>query len=247
MVNFFRATMTGVPRVRTAREAAILLPSLALLGLLGACAAPEVRQPAPPPPVSIVDCRSCHAGNNKAYPLAADVYKYWESSGHGQYLNRPKNRPDCASCHDFAGDAATGHLDGKKNASGPNTYHLVAGYLDPDPKNEWDVQVRFDQYCYATCHLPSGRNDMRHERDDNPAKGAVQMGQHASYEKPLADYPLDGSLKVFKGSDTAPYFALCVSCHDPHGSGADSLTGRSNRMARDNYKRPPRLCSRCHT
>ena len=240
-----RETMAGSPRGRAARSAVVVLPALALLGLIGACAAPEVRQPAPP--VNINDCHSCHAGDNKSYPLAADVYKYWETSGHGQYLNRPQNRPDCAACHDFTGTAATGHLDGKNNAPGPNTYHLVAGYLDPDPKNKWDIQVRFDNYCYLTCHKPAGRSDMRHERDDDPAKGAVQMGQHASYERPLGDYPLDRSLTVFKGSDTPPFFALCVSCHDPHGSGADSRTGKSNRMARDNYKHPPRLCSRCHT
>jgi len=240
--------------IRAMALGVVALVPLSVLYLAG-CAGPQAVQPsaapapvAPPAPVvvDVTDCRACHAGTNKAYPLAADVYQYWENSGHGQFLRQPKNRPDCASCHELAGAAATGHLDGKKNAPGPNVFHLVAGYLDPDPKNEWDVQVRFDQYCYATCHLPAGRTDMRHERDSNPVKGAVQMGQHASFEKPLGDYPTDQSLGVFKGSDTAPFFATCVSCHDPHGSAATSQTGKSNRMTRENYKAPPQMCSRCH-
>lgn len=222
--------------------AAATLP-VALL-FLGACATQEVRPPLPVV-VDVTDCRACHAGS-KAYPLAANVYQYWATSGHGQYLNRPSTPPNCAACHDLVGPAAAGHLDGKKNSPGPNVFHLVAGYLDPDPKNEWDVQVRFDQYCYTTCHVSAGRSDMRHERDGDPAPGAVQMGQHASYEKPMGGYPTDQDLGVFKGSGTPPFFALCVTCHDPHGSGATSFTGKSNRMTRENYKAPPQMCSRCH-
>lgn len=223
--------------------AAAALPASLLA--IASCAPPAVK--APPPPADVSDCRACHAGKG-AYPLAANVYQYWESSGHGRFATRPQHRPTCDACHDLKG-AAAGHLDGKRNAPGANTYHLVAGFIAPAPKNEWDVQVQFDNYCWMTCHQPAGVSDMRHERDSTPTKGAVQMGTHASYERPLDGalaYPMDGDLSVFAGSAIAPFFAPCVSCHDPHGSAATSLTGKSNRMARENYKEPPKMCSRCH-
>lgn len=218
-----------------------LLPAFLLL--LSACAPTAVI--APPPPADVTDCRACHAGKG-AYPLAPDVYKFWETSGHGRFLNRPDFRPTCEACHDLKGSAAAGHLDGKKSAPGPNTYHLVSGYLTQAPKNQWDFQVGFDNYCWTACHQPAGIDDMRHERDGDPVKGAVQMGTHASYEKPLGIYRNDGDLAVFPGSDTAPFFVSCVTCHNPHGSDATSMTGKSNRMTRENYKDPPRMCSRCH-
>ena len=223
--------------------AAVLLPTSILL--LSACA-PTVVKP-PPPPANVSDCRDCHAGWVN-YLLVVDVYQYWETSGHGKFLNRLDYRPICESCHDLKGPAAAGHLDGKKNAPGPNTFHLVEGYIAKSPKNRWDFQVKFDNYCWTACHQPVAIVDMRHERDGNPAPGAVQMGQHASYERPISsdDYLVDGELAVFSGSALPPFYVTCVTCHNPHGSAATSQTGRSNRMARDNYKEPPRMCSRCH-
>lgn len=220
----------------------VLASAAASLLLLFACA-PAVVKP-PPPPADVTDCHACHAGKG-AYPLAADVYRFWESSGHGRFINRQDFRPTCDACHDLKG-AAAGHLDGKKNAPGPNTFHLVQGFIAQAPKNEWDFQVGFDDYCWTACHKPVGIPDMRHERDGNPAPGAVQMGTHASYPKPLGIYTNDGDLAVFPGSDTPPFFVTCATCHDPHGSDATSMTGKSNRMTRENYKDPPRMCSRCH-
>jgi len=221
--------------------AAAVLPVFLLL--LASCVPPAVK--APPPPADVSDCSACHAGKG-AYPAAADVYRYWATSGHGRFLNRPENRPTCDACHDLSGSAAAGHLDGKKNAPGPNTFHLVQSFIAQAPKNEWDVQVQFDNHCWLACHKPAGIEDMRHERDANPVKGAVQMGTHASYERPAGDYPVDGDLSVFGGSATAPFFITCATCHDPHGSATTSMTGKSNRMARENYKEPPQMCSRCH-
>jgi hypothetical protein len=222
--------------------AAVALPALLLL--LGACAGPPVVK-APPAGLDVSDCSACHAGKG-AYKDAANVYRFWDTSGHGKFLNRPQQRPTCDACHDLKGPGAAGHLDGKKNAPGPNTFHLVEGFIAQAPKNEWDFQVQFDNYCWLTCHQPAGIPDMRHERDAGPTKWAVQMGTHASYEKPLADYPVDGDLAVFPGSATPPFFVTCVTCHDPHGSDATSMTGKSNRMTRENYKEPPKMCSRCH-
>jgi hypothetical protein len=228
----------------TIRLAAGVLLSAASL-YLSACAPSAVK--APPPQMDVSDCHACHAGKG-AYPLAADVYQYWETSGHGKFLNRPDFRPTCESCHDLAGPAAAGHLDGVKNAPGPNTYHLAQTYIAKSPKNRWDFQVNFDNTCWTACHQPIGINDMRHERDGTPAPGAVQMGQHASYERPISvdDYFVDSDLAVFPGSSTPPFYVTCVTCHNPHGSGATSMTGRTNRMTRENYKDPPRMCSRCH-
>jgi len=225
------------------RGAAAALPTSLLA--LSACAPSAVK--APPPPADVSDCHACHAGRSD-YPGAVDVYKFWETSGHGRFLLRQQNRPTCVACHDLKGPAAAGHLDGKKNAPGPNTYHLVEGFVAQAPKNRWEFQVQFDDYCWKTCHRPTGLPDMRHEHDGDPAKNAVQMGQHASYERPIGagDYFMDNDVAVFPGSATGPSFVLCIACHDPHGTGATSLTGNTNRMARENFKDPPQMCSRCH-
>jgi len=205
------------------------------------CAAP---MPVKPPPVDVSRCRDCHAGN-KAYPLAADVYQYWESSGHGLFLKRRDHIPDCAACHDLQGSA--GHLDGMRNLQSRNTYHLVQGYLSADPVKECDVQVAFDNYCWTSCHQPLSIPDMRHERDGDPAKGAVLMGQHGTLEKALGDSPMDSDISLARPALSGPpYCAPCVSCHNPHGTGATSKTGATNRMARDSYREPSRLCGRCH-
>jgi hypothetical protein len=241
MMNRSAVSNLSAGRVMLA-VATVALP-LALLAL-SSCAPTAVQ--APPPQMNVSDCRSCHAGKG-SYPLAADVYQYWDTSGHGKFLNRPDYKPTCEACHDLTGPAANGHLDGKKNAPGPNTFHLVKGYIVQSPKNRWDFQVNFDNYCWVACHQPIAISDMRHERDANPVAGAVQMGQHASYDRPNSgEYFVDGDLAVFPGSTAAPFFAPCVSCHNPHGAGTTSTTGRSNRMTRENYKEPPRMCSRCH-
>lgn len=222
---------------------AVAAAALPVSLLLASCAPPAVK--APPAPADVSDCTVCHAGKG-AYPDAPNVYQYWETSGHGLFLDRPQQRPTCDACHDLRGAAAAGHLDGKKGAPGPNPFHLVEGFIAKAPKTEWDFQVQFDNFCWLTCHQPAGIPDMRHERDADPAKGAVQMGTHASYERPLGGYPVDGDLAVFTGSVAAPFFVTCTTCHDPHGSAATSMTGKSNRMTRENYKEPPKMCSRCH-
>jgi len=223
--------------------------------LFAACAAPPVPPPEkpvapvpvrPPGPEDVSDCRLCHAGS-RDYPLAADVYRSWESSGHGRFLDRPEHRPDCAACHDLAGTAAAGHLDGTVDVPGPNPFHLVEGYLPSDPRREWDLQVHFDDYCWTSCHQPAGIRDMRHEQDGDPAPGAVQMGQHLSFESVHGGLPVDEDLaRIGKGFAGPPYFVPCVGCHDPHGTGTTSTTKGSNRMVRENYKQPARLCGRCH-
>ena len=218
--------------------------AIAAAAALFACAAPVTVKP---PPVDVSRCQDCHAGDNRAFPLAQNVYRYWETSGHGRFVNRPRLQPDCAACHDLKGPAAAGHLDGKTNAGTVNPYHLVAGYLSPNAVKECDVQIAFDNYCWTACHQPLGVTDMRHERDADPAKGAVLMGQHGTYEKARKDYPMDSDISVAKAALAGPpYCAPCVSCHDPHGTGATSRTGPSNKMARDNYESPSLLCSRCH-
>jgi len=227
-----------------------LLALAATLFLVASCAAPPVKPPpaptaVPPPAVEVSDCRSCHDGDNGDSPGAADVYEFWETSGHGRFVTRRKHVPECVACHDLTGAAAAGHLDGERNASTANTFHLVKGYLPESPRREWDVQVTFDNYCWKTCHKPLDIDDMRHERDGDPARGAVQMGQHSSYERVAGDYPMDDDLAA-TGFGGPPYFAPCISCHDPHGTGVEIKSGTSNNMVRDSYKKPALLCNRCH-
>ena len=134
---------------------AALVPASVLLS--AACAAPTDPVKVPPPPADVTDCRACHAGKG-AYPLAADVYKLWETSGHGRFLNRPEQRPTCEACHDLKG-AAAGHLDGLKNAPGPNIYHLVPGSR---PGAEERVGVPGRLRPVLLDGLPPAGGDRRH-------------------------------------------------------------------------------------
>jgi len=233
----------------------LLLTLLAVTAVTAAsCAAPPVKPPEPPPPVAppppppppadVSDCRACHAGSG-AYPLAADVYEHWETSGHGRFAGNRKYPSDCDACHDLSGEAGAGHLDGKRGAPTGNSQHLVAGYLPQAPRTEWDLQVTFDEYCWKSCHKPLGLEDMRHAREGDPAQGAVEMGQHHSFVEAREGYPMDTDLADL-GFSGPPHYAPCVSCHDPHGSGATSMTAGSNRMVRENYKKPAKVCTACH-
>ena len=237
---------------KPAASARRLVLFLGALAALASCAAPPtVPPPAPPPvrvppPADVGDCRSCHAGSGD-YPLAADVYRFWESSGHGQFLDRSGSGPHCLACHDLAGASASGHLDGQASAPSPNTFHLVGGYIHPDPKKEWDIQVHFDDYCWTACHQEAEVRDMRHGQDTDPVLGAVQMGQHLSFDEIQGDLPGDEDIARTRRDFTGqPQFAPCISCHDPHGSDTESTTKGSNRMVRENFKKPVRLCGHCH-
>ena len=57
-------------------------------------------------------------------------------------------------------------------------------------------------------------------------------------------YPVDRDLNTAAAG--APFYAPCVTCHDPHGTTLVETTRTSNRMVRDKWTEPPTLCNTCH-
>jgi len=166
---------------------------------------------------------------------------------------------DCTVCHDISQPPDT-HLDGTLNGRltptdtrTANSFHLVAGFIEAVPTNDWDVQLTFDKHCWTACHLGK-TTDMRHAIDSDPAENAVQLGTKNSYDVPLAKPPpemfYDRNLKsaaTFGGYDGIPNWALCVSCHNPHGTDVKSpRDDLNNKMAIYRWATPAKLCARCH-
>ena len=163
----------------------------------------------------------------------------------------------CSACHDMDVPAGT-HLDGTiagrltpTDTRTDNSFHLLASFVKASPTSEQDVQLTFDNACATLCH---GSLTMRHAVDTVPAANAVQFGTHATYAEPQNAQPpvmfFDRNLKSstsFGVYDGQPNFALCVSCHDPHGTNAASPRGDlNNKMMLYKWANPSTLCVKCH-
>jgi hypothetical protein len=178
----------------------------------------------------------------------------------------------CTACHDILQTPGT-HINGVINGRlapsdtrTQNSFHLVSNFINASPANQWGIAMTFDNYCWTACH--SGKTtDMRHALDAgndpgftgapyvNPTDAyATQFGTHASYDFPINAPPpemfYDRNLKsavTFGGYDGVPNFALCVSCHDPHGTSVVSpRADLNNKMAIFIWKSPTQLCAQCH-
>ena len=87
---------------------------------------------------------------------------------------------------------------------------------------------------------------------DGPArfgrKGTYANGDTVSLTPGFAPYwPIDCDLNTAADAADDDY-APCVSCHDPHGTGATDAkrTGPSNAMLRANWLSEKTLCQVCH-
>jgi hypothetical protein len=185
-------------------------------------------------------------------------------NGHGRDVDtagiskgNPINK-GCTACHDVAVPAGT-HMDGTLNGRlspdtrNANSFHLNSSFIAASLTNQWDVQVTFDAACsgpVAGCHT-SG-NQMRHALDAVPAANAVEFGQHESRPAGPSNTPpptmfYDRHLTNLSGIDTTPNYALCVTCHDPHGTGVTSpRADGNNKMMLYRWANPSRLCTKCH-
>lgn len=191
---------------------------------------------------------------------------------------------ECVACHDINVPANT-HLDGvlngrlSPNTRNANSFHLLPGFINASPGNDWAVQMTFDNYCAAAAGCHGGKTtDMRHPKDggndtsDPPPippyyivtdPYAVQLGTHASYNVPVVTLPTEmfydrnlvdaATLGIYDG---IPNFALCVTCHNPHGTkitnprGGTRLSPRpdeNNKMMIYWWEDPGVICIRCHT
>jgi hypothetical protein len=161
----------------------------------------------------------------------------------------------CAACHDINVPTGT-HLDGVINGRltpsdtrTANSFHLLAAYVKAAPTSEQDVQVTFDNACATLCHGVA--IDMRHAVDTVPIANAVQFGTHATYNEPANTPPpimfYDKHLKTNVTYDGLPNFAVCVSCHDPHGTNVVSpRADLNNKMMLYKWSNPSTLCVKCH-
>lgn len=194
-----------------------------------------------------------------------------QDGGHGDAQGRDASavKPVCADCHDLS-QPAPGNTHGNgtyesiwdDTTRSENTVHLKAEYFTKYPANgagAWSIQVAFDKYCLIECHTNPARPVPLHTHEvDTPSTRpdyyAAEMGTHGT----LADgdvlqfgkrYPMDRDLTTNAGG--APFYATCVSCHDPHGTtlvpqGSAIASRSSNRMLRDNWGSPATLCLVCH-
>jgi hypothetical protein len=161
-----------------------------------------------------------------------------------------------------------------------NTAHLLSGFFyngasyPTGLSNRYQFAQSFDSYCgsvRAGCHsvdLPG-----HHWKDEGANPRTVARfgdGRTTSNPKqygwlPLTSYPvdfyksrspwvdIDVSSVIAVGNDALTTYAVCVTCHDPHGTATADTKGAgplaTNVMLRWNWKSDPAtFCTKaCHT
>ena len=214
-------------------------------------------------------CVECHAGEFSKpkgadiYPQGADVYAWWDGrrwdtgtggdpllqqGGHGDPGGEPAvGCTGTNGCHDLRQPRPEDHRNGTHEGRGHrsvNSFHLRQAAIVVDPVNPWDAQITIDTFCSQQCHnaLAIGRN---HRHGDYPVVGAVQLGQGGTrMTGETLPIPVDSDVTT-RATPVAPDYAPCISCHDPHGTGAPDNNKASNRMLRMEWTND--LCRVCHT
>ncbi len=172
----------------------------------------------------------------------------------------------------WPGKTADGH-----NSPTANTSHLKQAYFPSSPTRKYDFARAFDKRCgdpASGCHRypPHNNHPQVPAGSSDPADYVMRFGDSTTVPNPksyswypeAADYATDfcksrspweiGDLTTNAagvGIDNGVQYGTCVSCHDPHGSGAtDSLASGSNAMVRGNWtdNSAGQFCNRaCHT
>lgn len=201
------------------------------------------------------ECESCH---DASYLTAAD---------HKTDGSVPGNPPNNINTLDWPGKSPR-NADTNPNA---NTSHLKSGFINASPTSRADIAKTFDNYCTYTCH---SREYHRHQKDAGPLpRDVMRFGDPGtdttSNPKQYNWYALttyatdfyrsqspwvDSDVRSSSGlPDQGTEYGLCVSCHDPHGTGTTDTSGgyvaHSNHMVRGNWKSDAgTFCTRaCHT
>ena len=90
---------------------------------------------------------------------------------------------------------------------------------------------------------------MRHLAVGDALPNYAEMGTHGSFTAPANTPPPEMFYeKNIKNLTIAlPNYALCVSCHNPHGTNVVSpRADGNNKMAIFRWMRPAKLCTKCH-
>ena len=203
-----------------------------------------------------IECEDCH---DTSYLTASDHKTDGSAAGGGP--------PNNINTLNWPGK--TGGSDSDPNA---NTAHLKAGYINPSPAARADVARTFDTYCATFCHLSDYH---RHWKLNGPApQDVMRFGDRGTKANPKlfdwyvwttsdpSNYPtsfyksrsswVDNDIRSVAGvSDPSTSYGLCVSCHDPHGTGVTDTTtypgvGTSNHMLRGNWLPPAGPATFCN-
>jgi len=194
-----------------------------------------------------IECEDCHDTS------------YLTSSDHKTY-GVPGSPPHNINTLDWPPKSPR-NADTNPNA---NTAHLKSGYINASPLARADVARTFDSYCVTACH---DADYHRHWKDGGTLpRDVMRFGDHGTRANPKlflwytwdttnpANYPtyfyqsrsvwIDNDIRSVSGmTDQSVNYGLCVSCHDPHGTGVTDTSGYSgwtptNHMLRGNWLPP---------
>jgi predicted CxxxxCH...CXXCH cytochrome family protein len=206
-------------------------------------------------PLRAIECEDCHDAS------------YLTSSAHKTDGSVAGDPPANLNTLNWPGKTAGADFD--PNA---NTAHLKAGYINTSPSTRADVARTFDAYCNATCHRlvdarfhhwkdtgPLPRDVMRFgdpgtDTTANPKQyNWMSVGTYATGFYRTQSVWIDSDIRASGLLDTTNY-AICVSCHDPHGTGVTDTSGYpglgiTNHMIRGGFVTDMgTFCGRaCHT
>lgn len=207
-------------------------------------------------------CIGCHSGGAEAL-AAPDVYLRWagetpeQDGGHGDGDNLPPL--ECTGtfgCHDLAGEDThnNGILETVGSPSG-NTFHLQESFLDSSSDSSWGVAEAFNRACAERCHIIYGvamcvgEGHAAHSTVPYTPRfgyGLTPPDADGSDGERLVTLPVDSDLTTLAAGE-GPDHALCISCHDPHGTGTvEPSEGGGNHMVRARWITGSDLCVRCH-
>jgi predicted CxxxxCH...CXXCH cytochrome family protein len=205
-------------------------------------------------PSRAIECEDCHDTG------------YLTSSDHKTDGSVAGNPPNNVNTLGWPGKTP---LDANTNPNA-NTSHLKSGYINTSPSTRADVARTFDTYCVTTCHAadyhrhwkPTGAAPQDVMRFGDPGTSTTSnpkqynwmtIGTYATDFYRTQGVWIDSDFRVSGLGDTANY-GLCVSCHDPHGTGVTDTSGYpglgiTNHMLRGNWVTDAgTFCGRaCHT
>ncbi|MHB8783296.1 MAG: CxxxxCH/CxxCH domain c-type cytochrome [Desulfobacteria bacterium] len=201
-----------------------------------------------------IECEDCH---DTSYLTASD---------HKTDGSVPGNPPNNINTLGWPGKTP---LDANTNPNA-NTSHLKSGYINTTPSTRADVARTFDTYCVTACHAadyhrhwkPTGAAPQDVMRFGDPGTSTTSNPKQYNWMT-IAAYATDfyRTQSVWIDSDSRvsglvdnTNYGLCVSCHDPHGTGVTDTSGypglgTTNHMLRGNWITDAgTFCGRaCHT
>jgi hypothetical protein len=227
-------------------------------------------------------CVTCHnsarartAMDPAGGSAAPNIEKYWRASGHGYPHNTPVDNLStttvsgnvnqvlplpCSSCH-----AVDSRHFGNTLATG-NAWRLAT-------QSRYKDDGGLDQFCAFQCHAgayPGSDNCLKpglpmdhfwnvatgctkESTDTHPTSTAIEV-TGKTQDNAAANYmPLASDIRQNGGANF-----LCVTCHDPHGTGPDAAANWGRSFAGSNpytpidnvhmlrYDKGLDLCKKCH-